>query len=193
PHARVAHAALRVVRDAQHSLLHHRGLRPLLRRARHQGAAAPRGRHPPAQRLHDEPAAQPVRHQRHLPHQPLTTMLTLRRRLLLALAALCLPPLAAAQAETETSRRIGDYTVHFIAVNSTFLDPEIAARYGLERGQRDAFLNIAVLGPDGRPVPASVSGSKATLLGETEELRFQEVREETAIYYLGPFEFTNAE
>lgn len=134
-------------------------------------------------------------HRRLLPlfSAPPRSLAAWRGRFLLALCALCLPATLAAQPQTETSRQVGDYTVHFIAVNSTFLDPAIAARYGIERGQRNAFLNIAVLGADGAPVAARVSGSKATLLGEIQELRFQEVREEQAIYYLGPFEFNNAE
>ncbi|MGA0805441.1 MAG: DUF4426 domain-containing protein [Pseudohongiellaceae bacterium] len=45
---------------------------------------------------------------------------------LLCQLALLLLPVPAAQADT---RIFGDYTVHYIAVNSTFISPEIAAQF----------------------------------------------------------------
>ena len=110
----------------------------------------------------------------------------------LALVTLLLAP--AAHAESQT---FGDYTVHYIAVNSTFISPEIAQQYGIERNRRGAFLNIAVLknNADGSttPVIAAVSGGKQNLLQQSGDIEFQEVREGDAIYYLGQFEFSNAE
>jgi len=110
----------------------------------------------------------------------------------LGLAALLLAPTA--QAESQT---FGDYTVHYIAVNSTFISPEIAAQYDIERNRRGAFLNIAVLknNADGSttPVTATVSGGKQNLLQQSGDITFQEVREGAAIYYLGQFSFSNAE
>lgn len=99
----------------------------------------------------------------------------------------------AAVADTAT---FGDYTVHYIAVNSTFLNPEVARQYGLERGARRGFLNIAVLQDQGgvsKPVTAQISGAKRNLMQQSTALTFQEVHEGEAIYYLAPFEFSNAE
>lgn len=111
----------------------------------------------------------------------------------LILLGLCGASLAT-QAESQT---FGDYTVHYIAVNSTFISPEIAAQYNIERNRRGAFLNIAVLknNADGSttPVTATVSGGKQNLLQQSGDIDFQEVREGEAIYYLGQFEFSNAE
>lgn len=113
---------------------------------------------------------------------------------LLCQLALLLLPVPAALADT---RNFGDYTVHYIAVNSTFISPEIAAQYNIERNRRGAFLNIAVLknNADGSttPVTAQVSGGKQNLMQQRGDIEFKEVREGTAIYYLGQFEFSNAE
>jgi hypothetical protein len=43
------------------------------------------------------------------------------------------------------------------------------------------------------PVTAAVSGGKQNLLQQSGAIDFQEVREGAAIYYLGQFEFSNAE
>ncbi|MFL2840243.1 MAG: DUF4426 domain-containing protein [Pseudohongiellaceae bacterium] len=47
--------------------------------------------------------------------------------------------------QAEQSQNINDYTVHYIAVNSNFISPEIAERYGIIRSTRNAFLNISVI------------------------------------------------
>jgi hypothetical protein len=108
----------------------------------------------------------------------------------------CLLALAAASVSAD-EQRFGDYTVHYIAVNSTFLTPEIAKQYGIVRSSRRAFLNIAVLrnNDDGSttPVTATLSGGKRNLLQQSSELAFSEIREGAAIYYIGQFDFSNAE
>jgi len=99
-----------------------------------------------------------------------------------------------AQAESDT---FGIYTVHYQAVNSTFLDADIAEQYGIVRSDRRAFLNISVIKAenDGRTlaVPAQVSGGKRNLLGQTGSIDFREIREGSAIYYIGEFDYSNAE
>lgn len=101
---------------------------------------------------------------------------------------------AVASADEQT---FGDYTIHYIAVNSTFLTPQIAAQYGIVRGERRAFLNISVLKneADGSttPVTAVLSGGKRNLLQQASDIPFKEVREGEAIYYIGQFDFSNAE
>jgi len=99
-----------------------------------------------------------------------------------------------AMAESES---FGDYTVYYQAVNSTFLKTDIARQYGIVRSDRRAFLNISVMKKqaDGtqQAVVASVSGGKRNLLGQVGELEFREIREQKAIYYIGEFEYSNAE
>lgn len=103
---------------------------------------------------------------------------------------------AAGPALAETSQ-CGDHTVHHIAVNSTFIQPEIAEQYGIVRASRSAFLNISVLrnetGGKTTPVTATLSGGKSNLMQQSSDIAFKEVREGSAIYYIGQFEFSNAE
>jgi hypothetical protein len=91
----------------------------------------------------------------------------------------------------------GNYTVYYQAVNSTFVTPEIAEQYGIVRSDRRAFLNISVVkSEDGgatSAVSASISGGKRNLLGQTGNIEFREIREASAIYYIGEFDFSNAE
>jgi hypothetical protein len=128
------------------------------------------------------------------------TMLTASRRNSRFLSLICLaglllagmPSLASAESQT-----IGDYTVHYQAVNSTFLTPEIAGQYGITRSERRAFLNIAVLRnhTDGTttPVAATVTGGKQNLMQQAGNIDFEEIREGESIYYIGQFDFSNAE
>lgn len=101
---------------------------------------------------------------------------------------------SAARAETT---ECGDHTVHHIAVNSTFIQPDIARQYGIVRASRNAFLNISVLHRDAdgdtTPVTATLSGSRSNLMQQSNLIDFREVREGEAIYYIGEFQFSNAE
>jgi len=42
-------------------------------------------------------------------------------------------------------------------------------------------------------VTAVISGGKRNLLGQTSNIEFREIQEGNAIYYIGEFEFSNAE
>ena len=120
------------------------------------------------------------------------------RQLRVALTLVVLTALTAISAHALADEKtFGEYTVHYIAVNSTFLDPDIAAQYNIVRSSRRGFLNVAVLhnNADGSttPVMATVTGSRDNLLQQSSNLVFQEVHEGEAIYYLAQFEFSNAE
>ena len=43
------------------------------------------------------------------------------------------------------------------------------------------------------PVSAEITGEKANLLGQNSAINFIEINEGDAIYYIGQFEFSNAE
>jgi hypothetical protein len=115
---------------------------------------------------------------------------------LLNLFLLCALALASAATVAE-EQTFGIYTVHYIAVNSTFLTPAVAAQYDIVRAERRAFLNIAVLRneADGSttPVTAVLTGGKRNLLRQATDIDFNEIREGDAIYYIGEFDFSNAE
>ncbi|SDH46423.1 protein of unknown function [Pseudomonas benzenivorans] len=110
------------------------------------------------------------------------------RRIALLFIALCLslPALA------ERKQSFGDLDVHYSAFNSGFLQPEIAAAAGLSRSKTQGVINISVL-KAGKASNASVDGQVRNLLGQSYALKFKEVNEGEAIYYLAQFPFEDRE
>ena len=112
---------------------------------------------------------------------------------LLATCALLLATAAAAQ----QSERFGPWELHYNVVNSTFITPEVAAQYGIVRGDDRAFVNIALREhrDDGTAVthPMQLEGESWDLTGRRTRFDFIEVREGTAVYYIGEFRFLNRE
>jgi hypothetical protein len=115
--------------------------------------------------------------------------LTILRSLVIWLALL--PGLALAQ----NSETFGPYELHYSVVNTTFLDPKVAATYGITRGEKRAILNLAV-----RESLADSSAARAMLLQgrswdliQNQPLEFREIREGEAIYYIAEFPFINEE
>ncbi|MFM4989919.1 DUF4426 domain-containing protein, partial [Aeromonas veronii] len=46
--------------------------------------------------------------------------------------------------KAEQMKELGPWLVHYNAFNSSFLTPEVAKAYGLERSRYNAIINIAV-------------------------------------------------
>ncbi len=109
--------------------------------------------------------------------------------LLCCLAAVLLVPAAGA----EQRKRLGNWDVHYVVIRTSFLKPEIAARHDIVRGPDRALVNISVIGDDGRPVVATLSGRVRNLLEQETPLEFQEVREGEAVYYLAQVKHTDRE
>lgn len=84
--------------------------------------------------------------------------------------------------------RSGDLRVHYSAVPTTSLAPEVARQYGITRSANRVLLNVAVRrgepGAD-EAVAAKVQASATNLAGQRLELRMREVRDGEALYYLG--------
>lgn len=86
----------------------------------------------------------------------------------------------------------GDYDIHYIVFPTLDLNQDIADKYGLPRGKNRALVNISVLRnthTDGQStqidaVSAQISGRSVNLLGQSQTLKFSEVKEGPAIYYL---------
>lgn len=87
------------------------------------------------------------------------------------------------------STRSGEYTVHYNALPSTWLAPEIAQRYGITRSANRALLNVAVVkGPratEALAVPARIKVAAINPSGQRQALNLRQVRDGGAIYYLG--------
>lgn len=93
-------------------------------------------------------------------------------------------------------KQLGDWEVHYIAFPSTFLQPNIAKHYGLERSKYSGVINISVLDSRHKDKPAQqveIVGQARNLLGNTVTLDFKEVVEGEAVYYIAPIKFTHEE
>jgi hypothetical protein len=97
-------------------------------------------------------------------------------------------------ATAERAQQFGPYKVHYSVVNTTFVDPEVASRYQIVRGEKYAFLNVAVRQqlPNGgsKAVSAKLEGRSWDLF-QNQFFEFREIREQDAIYYIGSFEFSD--
>ena len=114
-------------------------------------------------------------------------------RLFLALALLTFTAWSPANADEQT---VGDYTIHYQAFGSTFLTPAIAKAYGLKRSNYTGIVNISVLNskdkvPTG--VPVEISGVAKNLLDSSIQLKFKEIREGKAVYYIAEVPYRNDE
>lgn len=102
-----------------------------------------------------------------------------------------LPGVVFAQ-QTET---FGPFELHYSVVNTTFLDPTVAATYGITRGEKRAILNLAVREKlaDGTAARSMVLQGRTSDLMQQQALEFREIREGEAIYYIAEFSFINEE
>ena len=108
-------------------------------------------------------------------------------RRILALAILLLTrPVAA-----EQFKAFGDVEIHYVVVNTLFLQPEVAARYGVVRSSDRAIVNLSVLGHDGVALLGTAEGASINLLSQRTPLAFSTVREGDAIYYIAPIRYTD--
>lgn len=98
---------------------------------------------------------------------------------------------------TETSKDFGDYVVHFNALRTDQLTPDIAREYEIVRSQNRVLLNVSILqkadGSTGTPVTGAVSASAINLSGQLKGMALREVRESEAIYYIGELAVSNEE
>lgn len=96
--------------------------------------------------------------------------------------------------QAEQKQQLGDWDVHYIAFNSTFLTPEIASHYGIIRSKYNGLLNISVLKTDGQQAQkVALTGKATNLLGQEKTLSFKEVVDGQAVYYLATITFRHEE
>lgn len=99
--------------------------------------------------------------------------------------------------EIATTQTFGDYTVHYNVFNSTDIPAKVAEVYKLVRGKNRALVNISVTktenGVTSLGLPAEVAGVRRNLMQQKQTLKFIEVSEGDATYYLAPFVFNNEE
>lgn len=94
----------------------------------------------------------------------------------------------AGTAQAGGQQDFGDYVVHYNALSTDFLSPEVARNYGITRSRNRALINISILkkslGVGTEPQLAEVNGKAVNLRGQSRALDFREVRDGSAIYYL---------
>lgn len=102
-----------------------------------------------------------------------------------------------AEAAGVASKDFGDYVVHFVAISTDQLTPEVAKTYNIVRSKNRALLNVSILkkaeGTTGQPVPGSVAALVANDTGQMKDAKLREIREGDAIYYIADFAVSNAE
>lgn len=91
----------------------------------------------------------------------------------------------------------GDFEVHYSAINTSQLSPQVARAFGIQRSTSQALLNLAVLrdrsGPMGEPSRAAVEVNVVNIAGQRRAIEMREVTEQDAIYYIGTFRIHNEE
>jgi hypothetical protein len=100
--------------------------------------------------------------------------------------------------EAQQSQDFGEYVVHYNALNTNLLPPQVAQGYGIQRSSSRALLNVTVLkkvmGSPGTPVSATVTATGTNLTGQTRDIEIRKIDDsEGAIYYLGQFPVHNLE
>ncbi|WP_064792012.1 DUF4426 domain-containing protein [Shewanella woodyi] len=103
------------------------------------------------------------------------------------LSALILSLAFVGNVSAEQKQKVGNFDIHYVALSSTFLTPSIAKSYGIKRSSYTGIINISVLdtSQEGNPaVPVQISGVANNLLDARINLKFREIREGEAIYYI---------
>lgn len=113
---------------------------------------------------------------------------------LIVLGILTLPDTS----EAQQAQDFGDYVVHYNALNTNLIPPQVAKGYGIHRSSSRALLNITILKKvidnPGIPVKASVTASGTNLTGQRREIDIREIIDtEGAIYYIGELRVHNLE
>ncbi|CAI8988934.1 Homoserine acetyltransferase [Pseudomonas chlororaphis] len=109
-------------------------------------------------------------------------------RLVTFLLAACLSAsaMAAEPIKGERQEVFGDVTVHYNTFNSTFLQPDIAKAAELVRSKNQGVINVSVL-KAGKPLVAQVTGTVKDLTSQSVPLKFKQVTEQGAIYYIAQY------
>ena len=100
--------------------------------------------------------------------------------------------------QAQQSQDFGEFVVHYNALNTNLIPPQVAKGYGIKRSSSRALLNITVLKKvmdnPGTPVKATVSASGTNLTGQLREIDIREIKDvEGAIYYIGELTVHNME
>lgn len=109
-------------------------------------------------------------------------------KILLAVVAVCA---VMNPAYAEKSKKFGDVEIHYNALTTDELLPEVARGYKIERSKTRGLLTISVLKKNKMgvpvPVPAKIVVYATNLTQQLSQLTIREIKEGTAVYYLAEF------
>ncbi|KAF0867405.1 DUF4426 domain-containing protein [Pseudomonas sp. LD120] len=105
---------------------------------------------------------------------------------LLLVTCLSFSALAADPIKGERREVFGDITVHYNTFNSTYLQPDIAKAAELIRSKNQGVINVSLI-KDGKPLVAQVTGTIKDLTSKSLTLKFRQINEQGAIYYIAQF------
>jgi len=118
------------------------------------------------------------------------------RAVVTALTTLALTTAISTEAWADRGERkqvFGNYEVHYIGLNSSFIPEQAAEAYDIPRSRSLGYLSVSVLDTnvDGMPQPVSaeVTGTMKNLIGQTRTIEFREIKETNAVYYVSTFRF----
>lgn len=114
------------------------------------------------------------------------------------LKALTLAVILSTTASAQQAQQFEDYSIHYNALNSSLISPEVAKVYGIRRSDSRALINISVLknaeNQQPKAVKAVVTASGRNLTGQTRKVDMREIKEgDDAIYYIGELSVRNME
>lgn len=102
--------------------------------------------------------------------------------------------LTAATATAQQAVQFDRYEVHYNALNTNMLSPDVASAYSIQRSGTQAMLNITVLDREtGQPVAASVAATATNLTGQRRDISLRQINDQGAIYHIGQFRIHNEE
>lgn len=103
-----------------------------------------------------------------------------------------------AQPATDSFQDFGNYSVHYNALRTDSLTPEIARSYGIQRSANRVMLTVTILRKDtpqsqGKPVDGTVEVSAYNLNGQMKGIEMRRVSEGDAVYYIGEVSISGSE
>lgn len=97
-------------------------------------------------------------------------------------------------AQKNTSYELENHIVYYNVFNSTIIPADVAKIHKLVRARDQVYVNVALVKKSGgNGIAAKMSGVHRNLLQQKFDLKFIEIKEPTATYYLAPIRFNNEE
>lgn len=102
-----------------------------------------------------------------------------------------IPVLFVPAAQAEQAQKFGDVEIHYNAMLSTDLLPDVAKNYKIDRSPTRGIVTVSVLKKNAmgvaQPIPAKLTAYMVNLSNQLGDISLREIKEGSAIYYLGEF------